>query len=150
MKNYTIEISGKGTMKEILKSLENTVKALKDLEKVGETDSLFFDDEKLVTKINEKKLEIMPLRETGSGRTGTLTMNFSDIVEKVFKPNVTSLDDKSKVKASWGITDSKKRKAFIWSYKFYGDVKNCNSFSVCGDFDLLKEIFGDAVSKDKF
>ena len=73
-------------------------------------------------------------------------MNYKQIVAKVFKPNVTDLDDDSKVKASWGIIDEKGRKAFIWSYKFYGNIKNCNSFSICGDFDLLKEIFGDAVS----
>lgn len=80
--------------------------------------------------------------ETGPSREGTLNVNYNTIVDKVFKPNVTHLDDESKVPASWGFKDETGRIAYIWAYNYYGNINNCNSFSIAGDKSLLADIFG--------
>ncbi len=90
-------------------------------------------------------MKLNDLQEIGSGKEGNLKLNYKQVVEKVFEPNVTELDDLSKVDASWGFNDDNGRKAFIWAYKFYGDKKDCNNFSVSGDRSLLKELFSDSV-----
>lgn len=92
-----------------------------------------------------KKKLLKPIAEVGSGKDAHLSMNYHDIVKMIFPPNVTKLDDPDKVKASWGCQDSKGRKVFIWCYKYYGAVSNCNEWSVCGDKDLIIELFGDKV-----
>jgi len=97
-----------------------------------------------------KKIQLLQIRETGGSRTGTLNATYQEIVDTVGKPNVTDMDDDKKVKASWGFSDascfSKGRKGFIWCYKFYGDAKDCTSWSVDGDKDLLNELFPGKVS----
>ena len=90
-------------------------------------------------------MKLTGIRKAGSSRTGTLNVSYSEIVEKVFEPNVTDMDDSDKVKASWGFQDETGRKAFIWSYKYYGNVTDCKYFSVDGDMDLLHELFGSNV-----
>jgi len=93
-------------------------------------------------------MKILPIRETGSGREGTLdNISYAEIVEKIGKPNVTDMDDPDKVKASWGFKVGKK-KGFIWCYKHYGALKNCKTWSTDGDESLLKEIFGDKYLTD--
>ena len=57
MKNYTIKISGSGTMDEAIKELDEIVKALKALKKIGEPDNVFFEVKKLTTEMNETKLK---------------------------------------------------------------------------------------------
>jgi hypothetical protein len=89
----------------------------------------------------EKEL-LKPILEIGSGREGTLISSYENIVSKIFEPNVTKLDDPDKVKASWGFIDNNGRKAFIWCYK-YKKPKKCFEWSIDGNMDLLKEIFGD-------
>jgi len=56
------------------------------------------------------------------------------------------MDDADKVKASWGFKDSQGREGFIWSYKHYGKKETCKEWSVSGDKELLKELFGKKVS----
>lgn len=86
-------------------------------------------------------MKLTPIREIGSSRTGELRTSFETILEKVGKDNVTDIDDGDKVKASWAFKDNKGRKAFIWCYK-YPTPQSCFCWSVDGDLDLIKEIFG--------
>lgn len=85
------------------------------------------------------------LQEVGSGKDGNLKVSFNQVVQKVFEPNVTELDDPDKVSASWAFKDDNGRKAFIWAYKFYGNIEECNIFSTSGDRSLLKDLFADDV-----
>lgn len=90
-------------------------------------------------------LSIEPIRKIGSGRRGTLRMSFSEIVNILGLPNVTDLDDETKVKASWGFRDAVDgRQAFVWCYK-YDRPEDCDNWSLSGNFDLLRELFGDNV-----
>lgn len=87
--------------------------------------------------------KLTPIRETGGSRTGTLhDISYKKIVEKVGEPNVSDIDDPDKVKASWGFQDETGRKGFIWSYKYYGPIEECDYWSADGDADLMSEIFG--------
>ena len=90
-------------------------------------------------------MKLNDLQEVGSEKDGNLKVNYKEVVEKVFEPNVTELDDPDKVGASWGFKDDNGREAFIWAYKFYGNIEDCNNFSVYGDRSLLKELFADGV-----
>ena len=90
-------------------------------------------------------MKLNKLQKVGRGKEGTLKVNYKEVVEKIFEPNVTELDDDDKVSASWGFKDDNDREAFIWSYKFCGNIEDCNSFSVSGDRSLLKELFADNV-----
>ena len=90
-------------------------------------------------------MKLNDLQEVDGYKDGSLKVNYKEVVEKVFEPNVTKLDDHDKVKASWGFQDDKGRKGFIWAYKFYGNIEDCNTFSVSGDRSLLKELFVDGV-----
>ena len=90
----------------------------------------------------EGDLQINGIRETGSSRTGRLSATYKEIVDKIGKPNVTDMDDESKVKASWGFKDNEGRKSFIWCYK-YPSAESCENWSVDGDKSLLKELFGE-------
>lgn len=90
-------------------------------------------------------MKLNDLQEVGSGKDGNLKANYKEVVEKVFDPNVTELDDPDKVGASWGFKDDSGRKAFIWACKFYGNIEDCDTFSVSGDRSLLKELFADSV-----
>lgn len=91
-------------------------------------------------------MKLLPIPKIGSSRTGILRTTYAEILEKVFSPNATKLDDPGKVKASWGFVDEKGREGFIWCYKHYGKPETCTSWSVDGDITLLKEIFGNDVS----
>ena len=91
-------------------------------------------------------LKLTPIAECGGGRQGTLSATYKEIVEKIFKPNATKLDDPDKVKASWGFQDDSGRKGFVWCYKHYGKKEACTSWSVDGDKNLLTELFGDKVN----
>jgi hypothetical protein len=90
-----------------------------------------------------EELELHPVNEAGSHRTGHLTATFAQIREKVgFDPNIQ--DDESKVEASWTFADQHGRQASLWCYKMPKDV--CRSWSAYGNMDLLRELFGeDAV-----
>lgn len=89
---------------------------------------------------------LKPIAECGASRTGTLSATYKEIVEKIFKPNATKLDDPYKVKASWGFEDEGGRQGFIWCYKHQGKKETCTEWSVDGDKNLLTELFGDKVS----
>jgi hypothetical protein len=91
------------------------------------------------------KINLIPVAEYGGSKKGTLNAPYSTIVETIFEPNATELDDPETVKASWGFKDEKGRKAFIWCYKFYGEKEDCKDWSVDGDSSLLVDLFGDAV-----
>ena len=92
-------------------------------------------------------IDIHPIQETGSGRTGTLNISYDEIIAKVGKPNATKLDDPDKVKASWGFQDNLKRKGFIWSYKVPSrNVKSNTYWSTDGDKNLLVHLFGNAYT----
>lgn len=88
---------------------------------------------------------LIPISEIGGHRTGTLNLSYQEIVEKIFKPNCTKLDDPDKVKASWGFQDQSGRKGFIWCYMWYGKKETCKEWSVDGDKNLLIELFGNNV-----
>jgi hypothetical protein len=96
----------------------------------------------------ENKSLVQPIREVGGINTGTLYASYIEIVEKVGEPNVTDMDDAGRVKASWGFKDVQGRKGFIWCYKYYGPLNYCTEWSVDGDMDLLKELFGNTISRD--
>ena len=50
-------------------------------------------------------MKIEPVLKVGDGRDCSITATYDRIIEVLgFKPNVTHLDDPSKVKASWGFT----------------------------------------------
>lgn len=91
------------------------------------------------------KLKLTPISECGGSRQGTLSASYKEIVEKIFKPNATKLDDPDKVKASWGFQDESGRKGFIWCYKHYGKKETCKEWSIDGDKNLLTELFGDKI-----
>ena len=95
-------------------------------------------------------MKITPIRETGDSRTGTLSTSYQEIVDVVGEPNVTDMDDVSKVKASWGFQDENGRKGFIWCYHYYGNVKNCESWSADGNADLMTELFGDKFEGNRW
>lgn len=90
-------------------------------------------------------MKLKKIEEVGDSKTGTLQLNYKDIVKILDYPNATHLDDPDKVPASWGFKDDKGRKGFVWAYKYYGDIKDCNSFSVDGNADLLIELFNNNV-----
>ncbi len=87
-------------------------------------------------------METFSINKVGESKTGTLNTTLSNILEKVGPDNATQFDDSSKVKMSWGFTDGK-REAFIWSYKVQANqLENNTEWSVDGDLDMLREIFG--------
>tara|TARA_R110001606_G_scaffold193553_1_gene341252 strand:+ start:532 stop:813 length:282 start_codon:yes stop_codon:yes gene_type:complete len=88
-----------------------------------------------------KKLKLEPLEKVGSGKQGSITASYFDIVQAVgFADNVTHLDDPYKVKASWGFRDDEDREAFIWCFKHYGEKEDCTYWSTSGDKSLLNDI----------
>jgi hypothetical protein len=89
---------------------------------------------------------IVPIRQIGSGRSGSLVAKYNDIVARLGLPNVTDLDDPAKVKASWGFMDPRDgRKGFVWCWKV-SDPTRCREWSVDGNRSLLKEVFYDINS----
>jgi len=93
-----------------------------------------------------KTITVIPIHRTGGSKIGLLQTMYHDIVSKIFEPNVTDIDDSEKVKASWGFEDADGRQGFIWCYKYYGKIENCNQWSVDSDRSLLTELFGDKVT----
>ena len=94
-------------------------------------------------------MKIVPIRETGDSRTGTLNADYNTIVKQVGEPNVTDMDDEDKVKASWGFKDKDTGKeGFIWSYRFYGSPEDCKSWSTDGDEVLMYKLFGTRFTVD--
>ena len=93
-------------------------------------------------------MKLKPIAKIGSYRKGKLSVSFDEIVEKLFLPNATHLDDPIKVKASWGFEDENGRQGFIWCYQ-YDDAEFCYEWSVDGDKSLFKELFGDEVEFEK-
>jgi len=93
-------------------------------------------------------MELNALQKIGLSKTGELKISYKEIIEKIFEPNVTELDDPNKVSASWGFKDNMGREAFIWAKGangLYENVVDCDVFSITGNVDLLKEIFTDNV-----
>ena len=85
-------------------------------------------------------LNIEPIAEVGPYCTGNIQVAYAKLVEAIgFEPNATHLDDESKVKASWGLSDGI-RKAFVWCYKHYGDPVGCVDWSTYDPDGLLKDI----------
>jgi hypothetical protein len=91
-------------------------------------------------------IKLKPIAKRGDSKKGDLKTTYSDIVARIFEPNVTHLDDPIKVRASWGFVDDKGRKGFIWCYEFFGKKEKCTAWSVDGDKELLTELFGEKVS----
>lgn len=70
---------------------------------------------------NEMKIE--PVLKIGDSWTCSITASYNQIVKVLgFEPNVTHLDDPSKVKASWGFTVDGVH-CGIWCYKYKGGPK---------------------------
>jgi hypothetical protein len=84
-------------------------------------------------------MNIKPINQVGSYRTGTLKDITVDRINKIlgFKPNVE--DDPYKVEHSWGFT-ADGEECGIWDYK--GSAA-CNSFSTYGPNNVFVELFGD-------
>ena len=88
-------------------------------------------------------MKIEPVLKVGDGRDCSITATYDKIIEVLgFKPNVTHLDDPSKVKASWGFTVDGVR-CGIWCYKQPGGAKNCTNWSFFGPKELAKKLFGE-------
>lgn len=87
-------------------------------------------------------MNIVPIRQVGSGMSGTLLASYQTIEQLVGAPNVTDMDDPIKVKASWGFMDAATgRQAFIWCYKV-ADPISCREWSIDGDKSLIDQLFG--------
>lgn len=87
-------------------------------------------------------MKIEPVLHVGDGYDSTINATYSRIVEVLgFEPNVTHLDDSSKVKASWGFTVDGVR-CGIWCYK-QPSAKNCTSWSFFGPKELATKLFGE-------
>jgi hypothetical protein len=138
-------------LSEVLGSSLTTVDAVfshltdKQQKELSEVRKKFLIATKNFINLVDGKLSISKIRETGSSRTGTLTTSYNNIIEKLFEPNVTDMDDEDKVPASWGFKDNRGRKGFIWLYKYYGKEINGTSvytFSIDGNKDLFIELFG--------
>lgn len=89
-------------------------------------------------------MKIKMIREIGNSRRGGLLASYSEIVSVLGEPNVTDMNDPRKVKASWGFQDEKGRKGFVWCYR-EETAEGCNHWSVDGDFNLLRDLFGGKV-----
>ena len=85
-------------------------------------------------------LTITPIRECGPHSAGRLLATYQEIKNALGDPNVTDLDDPSKVKASWGFKDEQGRKGFIWCYKV-DNAETCTRWSIHGD--LVRDMFPD-------
>lgn len=86
---------------------------------------------------------IEPVRQVGSGLNFTLHVSYNTIVETIgFEPNVTDMDDPSKVKASWGFAVDGVR-CGIWCYKHYGAAESCNRWSYFGPLKVAQDLFGE-------
>jgi hypothetical protein len=86
-------------------------------------------------------MKIEPILKTGISRDWSINASYDRIVEVLgFEPNVTHLDDSSKVKASWGFTVDGIH-CGIWCYKYYGDPKNCNHWSFFGPQKIAIQLF---------
>lgn len=87
-------------------------------------------------------MEIKPVEKTGDCYNFSLDTSYDNIVKVLgFEPNVTHLDDSSKVKASWGFTVDGIR-CGIWCYKYYGKVENCDYWSFFGPQEIFNKLFG--------
>lgn len=89
----------------------------------------------------DKPYTVKPVLKVGSCSNGYIQVKYDEIVKAVgFEPNVTHLDDKSKVKASWGF---KVDGDFcgIWCYKYYGNPRNCTEWSYYGNLETLRKLF---------
>jgi hypothetical protein len=85
-------------------------------------------------------MNIVPIRQVGLSYSASLKTDYQTLVDKLGMPNVTDLDDPSKVPASWGFMDADTgRRAFVWCYKREASV--CRSWSVSGDLSLIAELF---------
>ena len=88
-------------------------------------------------------MKIEPVLKVGNGWDCGITATYARIVEVLgFEPNVTHLDDPSKVKASWGFTVDGVR-CGIWCYKYYGNTKNCTEWSFYGPEKIARKLFGE-------
>lgn len=86
-------------------------------------------------------MQIEPVREVGDFLVARINATYNEIVETLgFEPNVTDLDDPSKVKAAWGFTVDGERAA-IWCYKV-NDPRLCNSWSFYGNIEDAQKLFG--------
>jgi hypothetical protein len=77
------------------------------------------------------------------GLQGYLTIGYPELLALLGEPNIE--DDSAKVEASWGFKDEYGRLAAVWCY--HTNAKTCKEWSCGGHFDLLSDLFGDAVRK---
>lgn len=86
-------------------------------------------------------MKVKPIDRVGKSRQGCITATYDEIVKAVgFEPNATHLDDPVKVKASWGFEAEDGRQAFIWCYKWHGDPKDCERWSIDDSDGLLYDL----------
>ncbi len=94
-------------------------------------------------------MNIVPIRQIGPGCSGMLQTSYQTIEQLVGAPNVTDMDDSTKVKASWGFMDAATgRRAFIWCYKV-ADLISCREWSIDGDKSLIDDLFGAVSSEER-
>lgn len=87
------------------------------------------------------KMKIEPVLKVGDSCTSNIQTTYDRIVSVLgFEPNVTHLDDPSKVKASWGFTVDGVR-CGIWCYKYYGSRENCTHWSFYGPSEIAQKLF---------
>ena len=88
-------------------------------------------------------MKIEPILKVGDSWNSGITVSYDQILEVLgFEPNVTHLDDPSKVKASWGFTVDGVR-CGIWCYKYYGNPKKCTTWSFFGPKKIAEQLFGE-------
>jgi hypothetical protein len=106
----------------------------------------------MFSKIIRKDLHgiiLTPIQEVGSGRDGSIDLSYNEMKHILGMPNATKLDDPDKVKASWGFQDQNGRKGFAWCYK-YSRASDCHDWSCSGNAELLKEIFENKYSGNRW
>lgn len=87
-------------------------------------------------------MKIEPVLEAGDYFDCGVNVTYSRIIQVLgFAPNVTHLDDPSKVKASWGFAVDGVR-CGIWCYK-QPSAKNCKSWSFFGPKEISQKLFGE-------
>lgn len=84
-------------------------------------------------------MKIEPIRKVGKCRTNTLEATYESIVKVLGHPNVTDLDDKNKVYASWGFKLDNEE-CGLWSYKTNDPIRN-EVWSFYGSNDALDKLY---------
>ena len=83
-------------------------------------------------------MKIVPIRETGASRTGTLNTDYNTIVKQIGEPNVTDLDNDSKTELMAASTVSIKSSSSFFSPTHASGTAKFNKAKLCsGVFALF-------------